>query len=306
MTTGLLYRCALASAAAFGLATFCAAPAAAGDCAATCGDNDRSTASRSVTIINAGDHHKGKSKDKGKPDIVDIAAGNDAFSTLVTLVKAADLVDALKGEGPLTVFAPTNDAFAKIDSDVREALLEPRNKRVLQRILKYHVIAGDVSAAGAIKAGKAKTLLGQKVAAEIRDGRLFINDARTVKTDIDAANGTIHVIESVLIPEGVLDDLNAGRLVIGVFTDEPSDALRSQLGLGADQGLVVTGLSRDNARDAGLQELDVILTVNGERATTDELNRQKNNAGPGGTVRLEIARRGRLVELDVPVVIERH
>lgn len=141
-------------------------------------------------------------EDKAKEqDIVDIAAGNKDFSTLVAAVKAAGLVDTLKGKGPLTVFAPTNAAFEKLPKGTVESLLKPENKDKLVAILTYHVVAGSVKAADVVKLDKAKTVNGADVAISVKDGSVYLNkDSKVVKTDIEATNGVIHVIDSVILP----------------------------------------------------------------------------------------------------------
>ena len=145
-------------------------------------------------------------------DIVDVAASVEDFSTLVTAVKAADLVGALKGDGPLTVFAPVNSGFAKIDSKTLNALLEPANKEKLSAILTYHVVSGKLMAsdvAAALKKGKGTveltTLNGGKLTAMSKDGGIYLKDAKgnyskIAKTDVTASNGVIHVIEDVVMP----------------------------------------------------------------------------------------------------------
>ena len=136
-----------------------------------------------------------------KEDIVGVAAGNEAFSTLVAAVKAAGLVDTLKGKGPFTVFAPTNEAFDKLPKGTVESLLKPENKAKLVAILTYHVVAGNVKAADVVKLDKAKTVNGADVSIEVKDGKVMLNGKSTVtKTDIAAANGVIHVIDSVILP----------------------------------------------------------------------------------------------------------
>ncbi len=133
-------------------------------------------------------------------DIVDTAVSAGQFKTLVAAVKAAGLVDTLKGDGPFTVFAPTDAAFAKLPSGTVEALLKPENRKKLQDILKYHVVAGKVMAADAAKLTSAKTVEGQEIAIKAGDGGVMINQAKVVKADIVTSNGVIHVIDSVLIP----------------------------------------------------------------------------------------------------------
>ena len=135
--------------------------------------------------------------------VVEIAAGNKDFSTLVAAVKAAGLVETLSGKGPFTVFAPTNDAFAKLPKGTVEELLKPENKDKLTSILTYHVVAGKVMAADAIKLdGKnAKTVNGQEIAIKVMDGKVKINDATVTAADIVGSNGVIHVIDTVLLPK---------------------------------------------------------------------------------------------------------
>ncbi len=135
-----------------------------------------------------------------KQDIVTIAAGNEDFSTLVAAVKAAGLVDTLKGDGPFTVFAPTNDAFAKLPAGTVEDLLKPENKDKLTAVLTYHVIPAKVMAAD-VKTGEVATVQGGKVKIEVKDGAVTIDGAKVVKTDIEATNGVIHVIDTVILPK---------------------------------------------------------------------------------------------------------
>ncbi len=133
-------------------------------------------------------------------DIVGIAAGSADFSTLVAAVKAAGLVETLQGDGPFTVFAPTNAAFAKIPAATLEDLLKPENKAKLQSILTYHVVPGKVMAQDVVGMKSAKTVEGGKVNISAKNGTVKINDATVTATDIVALNGVIHVIDTVLMP----------------------------------------------------------------------------------------------------------
>lgn len=154
-----------------------------------------------------------KAQAQNSKDIVDIAVSVDDFSTLVTALKAADLVGALKGDGPFTVFAPVNAGFEKIDSKTLNSLLEPANKEKLAAILTYHVVSGKVAAAdvaAALKKGNGKaeltTLNGGKVTAMSKDGGIYLKDAngnysKIAKTDVMASNGVIHIIEDVVMPK---------------------------------------------------------------------------------------------------------
>jgi len=133
-------------------------------------------------------------------DIVDTAiAGN--FNTLVAAVKAAGLVETLKGPGPFTVFAPTDEAFAKLPPGTLESLLKPENKAKLQSILTYHVVAGKVMAQDVVKLHAAKTVQGQNIAIKTMNGGVMVDGAHVTKTDIIASNGVIHVIDAVILPK---------------------------------------------------------------------------------------------------------
>jgi uncharacterized surface protein with fasciclin (FAS1) repeats len=133
-------------------------------------------------------------------DIVDTAVGAGSFKTLAKALAAADLVDTLKGEGPFTVFAPTDDAFAKLPAGTLESLLKPENKARLQRILTYHVVSGKVMAADAARLQSAKAVSGDTITIAARNGGVTVDNARVVKTDIMASNGVIHVIDAVILP----------------------------------------------------------------------------------------------------------
>lgn len=133
-------------------------------------------------------------------DIVDTAVAAGSFGTLVAAVQAADLVETLKGEGPFTVFAPTDEAFAKLPEGTVENLLKPENKAQLQAILTYHVVAGKVMAADVVKLTTAQTVLGQSVTIAVSDAGVTVDNAKVVMTDIETSNGVIHVIDSVILP----------------------------------------------------------------------------------------------------------
>jgi uncharacterized surface protein with fasciclin (FAS1) repeats len=131
--------------------------------------------------------------------IVGVAAGAGQFNTLVAAVKAAGLVETLNGKGPFTVFAPTDEAFAKLPAGTVENLLKPENKEKLVAVLTYHVLPGELMAAD-VRTTNAKTVNGKKLAIKVHDGKVTVGGANVVKTDIDASNGVIHVIDAVLIP----------------------------------------------------------------------------------------------------------
>jgi len=134
-------------------------------------------------------------------DIVDTAVAAGQFKTLAAALTAAGLVDTLKGAGPFTVFAPTDEAFAKLAAGTLEALLKPENKLKLQRILKSHVVAGRVMASDGVKISSAKAVSGDALRSASRDGGVTVGGAKVVKTDIAATNGVIHVIDSVILPK---------------------------------------------------------------------------------------------------------
>jgi len=133
-------------------------------------------------------------------DIVDTAIAGH-FTTLVAAVKAAGLVDTLKGPGPFTVFAPTDEAFAKLPPGTLESLLKPENKAKLQKILTYHVVAGKVLASEVMKLSSAKTVEGESVIISVKNGGVMVDNAHVTKTDILASNGVIHVIDTVMLPK---------------------------------------------------------------------------------------------------------
>jgi len=134
-------------------------------------------------------------------DIVDTAVAAGSFKTLVAAVQAAGLVDTLKGAGPFTVFAPTDQAFAKLPPGAVEDLLKPENKAKLVAILTYHVVAGKVMAKQAMKLHEAKTVNGEELVIKTSMGSVMINNAKVVKTDIVCSNGVIHIIDTVLLPK---------------------------------------------------------------------------------------------------------
>ena len=132
--------------------------------------------------------------------VVENAVKIDGFKTLVAAVKTAGLVETLSGDGPFTVFAPTDEAFKKLPEGTLESLLKPENKGKLADILKYHVVPGAVMAKDVVTLEKAKTVLGKNVRIKVTDGKVKINKANVVKTDVKSSNGVIHVIDTVILP----------------------------------------------------------------------------------------------------------
>jgi len=133
-------------------------------------------------------------------DIVDVAVEAGTFETLVAAVKAAGLVDVLKGDGPFTVFAPTDEAFAALPEGTVENLLKPENKDQLVAVLTYHVVPGRVTAADVVQLNEATTVEGSTIDIKVWDGKVKVDNANVVATDIEAANGLIHVIDAVILP----------------------------------------------------------------------------------------------------------
>jgi len=133
-------------------------------------------------------------------DIVDTAVAAGSFTTLAKALTAADLVATLKGPGPFTVFAPTDEAFAKLPAGTLDNLLKPENKAMLKRVLTYHVVSGKVLAVDVVKVGSAKAVSGDALPIKVSGNNVTVGKARVVKTDIPASNGVIHVIDAVLLP----------------------------------------------------------------------------------------------------------
>jgi uncharacterized surface protein with fasciclin (FAS1) repeats len=136
-------------------------------------------------------------------NIVDTAVAAGSFTTLAKALTAADLVATLQGPGPFTVFAPTDEAFAKLPAGTVDNLLKPENKDKLRRILTYHVVAGEVRAADVVKLQSAKAVSGDTITVKASDGKVHVDGANVTKTDIQASNGVIHVIDTVILPKGL-------------------------------------------------------------------------------------------------------
>ena len=237
-----------------------------------------------------------------RKDIVDTAVGAGSFKTLAAALGAADLVDTLKGDGPFTVFAPTDEAFAKLPKGTVDSLLRPENRAKLTSILTYHVLTARVSSADALAAKSAQTVQQDSVRIRLVDGRLRINDSNVIANDIECSNGIIHVIDTVLLPPEP-----KGRKVVGLYLDEPSAVLTAQLHLPTKTGLVVTGVTnKGGAKKVGMKRYDVIREIDGHPATRKALASAKDQRRAGDLVRMTVIRRGKTLEFDVPVGIERH
>lgn len=245
--------------------------------------------------------------DEAPAGLLERAAEAGTFQTLATLLERAELVETLQGDGPFTVFAPTDEAFAAIPELLREELLLPGNAHVLAEILTYHVVAGEVSAAEALAAGHVRTLQHAELDFRIEDGRLRAGTAGVIANDVMARNGVLHVLDSVLLPPGVTLPEPEGRKVIGVFSEKPGRALASQLGIDRERCLLLTSVvDGDPAQQAGLQAYDVLTALNGRPATDATLKEEKQAVGFGGRIHVELLRAGQPLSLDVQVGIDRH
>lgn len=152
----------------------------------------------SATTAHAGECAASKTKPK---DIVDTAVSAGSFKTLAAALTAAELIDTLKGNGPFTVFAPTDEAFAKLPAGTVESLLKPENREKLTAVLTYHVVPGRVAASDVVKLSSAKTVQGSEVKISVKEGKVYVDNATVTATDVVASNGLIHVIDSVILPK---------------------------------------------------------------------------------------------------------
>lgn len=155
----------------------------------------------SMQTVHAGDHGSHHTMAPAAQNIVEIAAANDNFKTLTAAVTAAGLADTLQGDGPFTVFAPTDAAFAALPAGTLDNLLKPENKAQLVAILTYHVVPGAVMAKDVAGLSEAATVHGDNLALSATDGTVMVDDARVVAVDIAATNGVIHVIDKVMLPK---------------------------------------------------------------------------------------------------------
>ena len=147
-----------------------------------------------------GSFHSVAKADGHMADLVDTALAADQFNTLATALEAADLVETLKGEGPFTVFAPTDEAFKKIDPATLNDLLKPENKDKLTAILTYHVLSGKVMSSDIKGDMEAATVNGKNISIKLMNGKVMINAATVIGADVKATNGVIHIIDTVLLP----------------------------------------------------------------------------------------------------------
>lgn len=154
-----------------------------------------------LSVPASAQHMAAAGYEKSEMDIVETAAAAGSFKTLVAAVKAAGLVETLQGEGPFTVFAPTDDAFAKLPAGTVESLLEPENRDKLVAILTYHVVPGRLMASDVVDISHLKTVQGQMIEVTTKKGKAMVDGATILKKDIGTSNGVIHVIDSVILPQ---------------------------------------------------------------------------------------------------------
>ena len=229
-------------------------------------------------------------------DIVDVAAGNKSFRTLVAALKAAGLVETLKSKGPFTVFAPTDEAFSKLPKGTVESLLKPENKKKLVSILTYHVLPGKVAAKN-VKSGRVKTVNGSTVELRVYRGAVTVDKAKVLKTDIMASNGVIHVIDSVIIPsssgshERSLQSRSSSRGYLGVSI-KPSQRPK---GVRIQRVYPNTGAAK-----AQLKTGDVIQKINGASLTnSSSLVSRLSETKAGQKVTLLVFRKGKSGTVEV-------
>ncbi|MBK8419773.1 fasciclin domain-containing protein [Candidatus Villigracilis saccharophilus] len=212
-------------------------------------------------------------------DIVDTAVADGRFTTLVAAVQAAELVDTLKGEGPFTVFAPTDDAFAALPEGTLDSLLLPENKQALTDILLYHVVSGKVMAADVTALTSATTVLGKDVTVKVDMGNVYINEAQVVITDIATSNGVIHVINAVLLPpadEAAMEEKNTIvdiAVADGRFTTLVAALTAAELveTLSGDGPFTVFAPTDDAFAALPAGTLDTLLLPESKQALTDIL-----------------------------------
>lgn len=237
--------------------------------------------------------------------LVKTAQDAGTFRTLLAAGEAAGLAKTFMGDGPFTVFAPTDEAFAKIPQKTIQSLLQPKNRDKLISILKYHVVPGRVFASDAASARQANTLQKADVRFSIQDGRFRVNDAAVIANDIEATNGVIHVIDTVLMPPA--PPKPRGAKYFGVGSERPDAALAYQLDLDRHATLVVTSVTKGSmAAKAGLKRYDVITSVGGRKATDANLKKAKAETDYGQPVRFVVMRGKHKVNLDIAVGEREH
>ena len=245
----------------------------------------------------------GKTSDRN--DVVSLAVSDGRFKTLAAAITAAGLVDSLQGDGPFTVFAPTDEAFSKLPDGTVEDLLKPENKGKLASILKFHVVPGRVGLADAFEAGQVKTLLGETVEIGFSDGRVRISEASLVDANIAGSNGIIHVIDSVLLPPAPKKDIvnvakksgkfttllaaaQAAGLVEALSGDSPLTILAptDEAFKALPKGTVEHLLKSENLDQ--LREILMLHAISGEVSAGDALNAVSAKSLSGGKLKFAI------------------
>jgi len=195
---------------------------------------------------------------QAEEDIVSIASNNDDFSTLVQAVQAADLVETLQGEGPFTVFAPTNEAFAQLPEDLVEFLLQPENQDLLVDLLTYHVVSGNVTS-DQLETGMVEALNGELMI-EVSEESVSVNDASVIQADVEASNGVIHAVNQVLIPEGLAETIQSRMETPS--SAEPSESAQAE----ESEDIVTIASNNDNFSTLvqAVQAADLVETLQGE------------------------------------------
>jgi len=302
---------ALTIAALAGLATAAMAFGPGGSqtssCQSACGAGEKNTQA-AVTMVST--HHEADGT------IVEVASEAGQFKTLLAAAKAAGLADALSSSGPLTVFAPTDEAFAKLGQNTINDLLKPENKQKLVSILTYHVVGGELPATKVLASNDATTLNGQRIDFLTKGGSVYVDKAKVLATDVDASNGVIHVIDSVILPESknlVQVASGDGRFTILAKAIEAAGLASAVTG---DQALTVfaptdeafkklpAGTLEELLKPENRDTLRAILTyhvVPGRVYARDAVGAQRATTIQGGTVRVGIDN-GRLTINDADVV----
>ena len=255
-----------------------------------------------LVAIATGSAAERKEKGKATKDIVDTAVGAGDFKTLAAALKAADLVETLKGKGPFTVFAPTDEAFAKLPEGTVADLLKPENKEKLAGILTYHVVAGKVMAADVVKLTKAKTVQGSEVTITVKGGKVKVDNANVVKTDIQCGNGVIHVIDAVILPKDIVDTaVAAGSFKTLAAALKAADLIDTLKGKGpftvfapTDEafGKLPKGTVEDLLKPENKAKLTAVLTyhvVPGKVMAADVVKLSKAKTVQGSEVKITVA-----------------
>jgi len=194
-------------------------------------------------------------------DIVSIASSNDDFSTLVQAVQAADLVETLQGEGPFTVFAPTNEAFAQLPEDSVEFLLQPENKDLLVDVLTYHVVPGNVTS-DQLETGMVEALNGE-LSVEVSEDRVSVNDASVIQADVEASNGVIHAVNQVLLPEGIVETIQS-RMENAANASSPEQSESAQVEESEDIVTIASNNDNFSTLVQAVEAADLVETLQGE------------------------------------------